>query len=108
VIPTLLKHLGPVQGAMNHYVHKFVEAHTGQVGEENFELLRSSPAYFARKFADDPAAALRTRVLRELVGVEPDGGSIAERPAVRRRSGASATQGQRPDIPDHAAAGDVA
>jgi hypothetical protein len=78
LIPTLLKHLGPVQGAMNHYVHTFAEAHTGQIGEENFELLRTSPAYFARKFADDPAAPLRARVLRELVGTGPDGGSIAE------------------------------
>ena len=54
LIPTLLKHLGPVQGAMNHYVHTFVEAQPGQIGQENFEQLRTSPAYFARKFADDP------------------------------------------------------
>ena len=42
LFPTLLKHLGPVQGAMNHYVHTFVEAHPGQIGEENFEQLRTS------------------------------------------------------------------
>ena len=71
LIPTLLKHLGPVQGPMNHYVHTFVEAHPGQIGEENFEPLRTSPAYFARKFADDPEAPLRARVLRELVGIPP-------------------------------------
>jgi len=33
-------------------------------------MLRTSPAYFARKFADDPAAPLRARVLRELAGTD--------------------------------------
>lgn len=69
LIPTLLKHVGASAGPSNHYVHTFDEAHPGQVGEADLERLKATPAFFARKFADDPGAALRRRVLRELAGI---------------------------------------
>jgi hypothetical protein len=65
--PTLLMHLGPSKGPRNHFIQTFDEAHVGEFGEEDIEKLRSSPAYFARKFPDDPEAPVRVRVLEELV-----------------------------------------
>lgn len=70
VIPTLLMHLGPRKGPMNHFIQKFEQAHTGEIGEEHIEQLRMSTAYFARKFPDSPAAPVRSRVLDELVGAD--------------------------------------
>jgi hypothetical protein len=68
LIPTLLMHLRTNKGPMNHCMQLFDEAHTGVFDEENIELLKKSPAYFARKFPDDPGAPIRTRVLAEMVG----------------------------------------
>ncbi len=55
---------------MNHFIQVFNEAHTGEFDEEHFEQLRRSTAYFARKFADNPVAPVRARVLVELVGTD--------------------------------------
>ncbi|NMM06053.1 hypothetical protein [Polaromonas sp.] len=68
LIPTLLMHLRASKGPMNHCVQLFNQAHTGEFDEENIEQLKNSPAYFARKFPDDPGAPVRSRVLHELVG----------------------------------------
>ena len=56
------------KGPMNHFINDFDEAHPGQIGLGQMERLRNSPAYFARKFPDDPAAPVRRRVLAELAG----------------------------------------
>ncbi|MCO5101774.1 MAG: hypothetical protein M9885_12940 [Burkholderiaceae bacterium] len=75
LIPTLLKQSGAQAGPMNHYIHTFEEAHTGWLQEADIDLLRSCPAFFARKFPDDPGAMVRHRVLDELVEIS--------RPAIR-------------------------
>lgn len=68
LIPTLLMHVAPVKGPLNHYIQRFDQAHPGKIEEENIEQLRAVPAFFARKFPDDPAAPIRMRVLAELAG----------------------------------------
>lgn len=68
LIPTLLMHLRASKGPMNHCVQLFDQARAGLFDVEDIERLKNSPAYFARKFPDDPAAPIRTRVLAELVG----------------------------------------
>jgi hypothetical protein len=68
LIPTLLMHLRASKGPMNHCIQLFDQAHTGLFDVEHIEQLKKSPAYFARKFPDDPGAPVRTRVLDELVG----------------------------------------
>jgi hypothetical protein len=67
LIPTLLMHLRASKGSMNHCMQTFDQAHTGLFGVEDIEQLRKSPAYFARKFPDDPVAPVRIRVLAEMV-----------------------------------------
>lgn len=69
LIPTLLMHSGARSGPTNHYVHTFDEAHPGWIEVADLDLLRASPAFFGRKFVDDPTAVVRRRVLRELVKV---------------------------------------
>ncbi len=69
LIPTLLMHLQPQKGPMNHLIQAFDHAHPGRIDEEHIEQLRASPAYFARKFPDEPAAPVRAKVLGELAGV---------------------------------------
>ena len=70
LLPTLMMKLGVRKGPINHFIQRYNEAHTGQIQEEHFALLRDSSAFFARKFADDPEDATRTKVLRELVGLD--------------------------------------
>ncbi|NPC55548.1 hypothetical protein [Caenimonas soli] len=70
LIPTLLMHLGPRKGPMNHFIQKYDDAHPGEFHEEHFEQLRRSDAFFARKFADNPAAPARVKVLRELAATD--------------------------------------
>ncbi len=71
LIPTLLmKILGGPGGPINHYIHRFVEARSGMIGDDDIATLRASQAFFARKFPDDPTAPVRVRVLEELVGVD--------------------------------------
>ncbi|MDB5880563.1 MAG: hypothetical protein JWP43_441 [Ramlibacter sp.] len=67
LIPTLLMRLAPNRGPLNHYISRFDEAHPMTMGEADLDELRSTPAFFARKFCDDPCDPLRLRVLDELV-----------------------------------------
>lgn len=67
LIPTLLKQTGARQGPGNHLVNTFIDANPAWFGEGDLERLRNCPAYFARKFRDDPADPIRRRVLAELV-----------------------------------------
>ncbi|HSV48138.1 MAG TPA: hypothetical protein VLJ58_20275 [Ramlibacter sp.] len=71
LIPTLLMHLGPPKGPMNHFIQRYNQAHPGVIEEADIAQLARSGAYFARKFADDPAEQARVRVLRELARVDP-------------------------------------
>lgn len=70
LIPTLLMEVAPAKGPMNHFIQKFDQAHPGRIGEDDLERLKTTPAYFARKFPDDPAAPIRLRVLEELAGTK--------------------------------------
>lgn len=67
LIPTLLKNLEIRAGPMNHYISVFDEAHPRWITDPEFDTLRRSAAFFARKFPDDPQSAVRKRVLRDLV-----------------------------------------
>ena len=69
LIATMLKQGGFRSGPTNHCIVSFVEANPTWLSEADFEKLRQSPAFFARKFPDDPAAPIRRRVLDELVRV---------------------------------------
>ncbi len=75
LIPTLLMRAVKAKGAFHHYVNRFVEAHPSKLSEADLETLRSSGAFFARKFPEDPAEPVRVRVLRELahgtLGLQP-------------------------------------
>jgi hypothetical protein len=68
LIPTLLMHVAPAKGPMNHFIQRFDHAHPGRIEDKDIEQLKAIPAFFARKFPDDPAAPIRIRVLDELVG----------------------------------------
>jgi len=67
LIPTLLRNSGARQGPANHLVNNFVGAHPHWFEANDFDRLRQSRAYFARKFRDDPSEPIRRRVLEELV-----------------------------------------
>lgn len=71
LIPTLLMHVAPAKGPMNHFIQRFDQAHPGRIEDEDMEQLKTVPAFFARKFPDDPAAQIRIRVLAELAGSGP-------------------------------------
>lgn len=71
LFPTLLKRCVVKSEPMNHYIQTFDDARPGWIEMGDFEAIRNSAAFFARKFPDDPCATIRTRVLRELVGVKP-------------------------------------
>lgn len=53
-------------GPLLHLINTFDEANPRWFDEADFERLERSPAYFARKFRDDPEAPIRRRVLDEL------------------------------------------
>ena len=76
LIPTLLMHVAPAKGPMNHFIQRFDQAHPGRIEQKDMEQLTTVPAFFARKFPDDPAAPIRMWVLAELA----DDGLIAGRP----------------------------
>lgn len=78
LIPTLLMHIAPAKGPMNHYIQKFDQAHPGKFEEKDIDHLKAIPAFFARKFPDDPASPVRIRVLEELVGTKAFGGLARE------------------------------
>ncbi len=67
LVPTLLMRAVQTKGPFHHYINKFVEAHPSKLSEADLATLRASGAFFARKFPDDPADPVRTRVLQELV-----------------------------------------
>ncbi len=69
LFPTMLMQLAATRGPMNHVHKKYDGARTGCFDEGDMELLRESPAFFARKFPDDPSAPVRSSVLRELLGI---------------------------------------
>ncbi|MES2978269.1 MAG: beta-1,6-N-acetylglucosaminyltransferase [Pseudomonadota bacterium] len=69
LIPSLLMSLKPRKGPINHLVQTFEQAHPGVIDEQHMEKLRNSPAFFARKFPDNAAAAIRLRVLSDLAGL---------------------------------------
>lgn len=71
LLPTMLMQLVTSKGPMNHVIKTQNGARTGYFNEGDFELLRGSPAFLARKFPDDPSAPIRSRVLSELVGDDP-------------------------------------
>jgi len=68
VLPTLLMHLQLNKGPMNHCFQHFDQSHPRLFEEKDIEQLKVSPAFFGRKFPNDPAAPVRTRVLGEMVG----------------------------------------
>ena len=72
VIPTLLMHVAPAKGPLNHFVQRFDHAHPGRIEDQDMARLLAVPAFFARKFADDAQAPMRIRVLAELVGCPPE------------------------------------
>ncbi|KQT13498.1 hypothetical protein [Ramlibacter sp. Leaf400] len=70
LVPTLLMRLAGSRGPLNHYISRFDQAHPHKLRDEDLDELRVSPAFFARKFPDDPQAQVRWKVLGELVGAE--------------------------------------
>jgi len=67
LVPTLLRYSGARQGPSNHLVNSFSGASPNWFGDQDFDRLRQSRAFFARKFRDDPSDPVRRRVLDELV-----------------------------------------
>lgn len=88
LIPTLLMHVAPAKGPMNHFIQRFDQAHPGRIEEEDMARLKATPAFFARKFADDASAPMRLRVLAELVG-----GAMAPQEPVVAGARPAASQG---------------
>jgi hypothetical protein len=93
LVPTLLKQAAPLHGPLNHFVHRFNEAHPGILLEEHLGTLRAQPAYFARKFPSDPCERVRLRVLQELCA--PD---RAQQPPTTRGQGGEAAPGESQSI----------
>ena len=73
LIPTLLKNSGFKSGPYNHCIITFNEANPKWLGDEDFETLQRSSAFFARKFPVEPSTPIRRRVLLELVGMDGAG-----------------------------------
>jgi hypothetical protein len=92
LIPSLLKNSGFKDGAYNHCILTFHGANPQWIGEEDFEVLRRSPAFFARKFPVETDAPIRQRVLRELVGTARP---ALETPARERSLAGTATDSGR-------------
>jgi hypothetical protein len=97
LIPTLLKTLKIRTGPLNHYVNVFDEAHPRWIDDPDFEVLRQSPAFFARKFPDDPHSAVRRRVLGELVYCT--GPASAALQSIQSDQQDESEQSDRPDQP---------
>jgi hypothetical protein len=70
ILPTMLHRLSERPGPMNHLVNTFELARPRWLEEADLGRLRACPAFFARKFVDDPAAPSRVRALAELAGVD--------------------------------------
>ncbi|HYD76358.1 hypothetical protein [Ramlibacter sp.] len=67
LVPSLLMRASRTRGPLNHYISRYDQAHPRRLEESDLPALRATPAFFARKFPDDPAAPVRLRVLEELV-----------------------------------------
>ena len=80
LIPSLLRHMNPVRGPLNHHIQKFVDAHPGEFGEQDLAQLKATPKYFARKFPDNALAPVRLQLLRELDRSEPVANHAASAP----------------------------
>jgi hypothetical protein len=80
LIPTLLMQAARTRGPLNHSISHFDEAHPRRLDESDLATLRASPAFFARKFPDEPTAPVRCSVLQELVAapVPADAPAVAE------------------------------
>lgn len=66
LIPTVLMQLVTDKGPMNHAIKTYNGARAGFFELQDLDALRSSPAFFARKFPDDVTAPVRLAVLGEL------------------------------------------
>ena len=66
LIPSLLMQLRPQRGPMNHLIARFDGAHPGVFDSTHLPNLHRSPAWFARKFADDPQSPVRRQVIEQL------------------------------------------
>lgn len=106
LVPTLLMQAGGAKGPINHYVHRFDEAHPGQLVEEHVEMLRASPAFFARKFPAEVGTRVRWRVLTDLcrnplaaAASVPMAARAPARPAQVDKPAPSAVPGEGPAAP---------
>ena len=70
LIPTLLMNSSFKRGPYNHYIITFLGANPKWIDDRDFDAIRHSPAFFARKFSVEPSAPIRRRVLLELAGVD--------------------------------------
>jgi len=66
IVSTMLNRLSRHPGPINTLVNTFEHARPQWLGDGDLERLRASPAWFARKFVDDPQAPSRLRVLTDL------------------------------------------
>lgn len=79
LVPSILAHVTSRPGPLLHLINAYDGARPNVFVDEDFETLRRSGAFFARKFPEDVEAPLRLRVLAELAG-------CADPPVVRRRA----------------------
>jgi hypothetical protein len=93
VIPTILGNSGFKSGPYNHCIITFNDANPKWLDEGDFDLLRRSPAFFARKFPVETASPIRRRVLDELVGLGGDGQAETLRSAAPAKAGSLLSSG---------------
>jgi hypothetical protein len=70
IIPTLARKAGARCADSDFMIGTFDEARPKTFDDSDFDALKQTPAFFARKFPSDPLAPIRMRVVRELVGAE--------------------------------------
>lgn len=100
VIPTLLMHVAPARGPLNHFIQRFDHAHPGRIEDKDMAQLRAIPAFFARKFPDDAQAPIRLRVLAELAGGDLAGdypGAAGAKPQGSPAQAAATGTGAQPE-----------
>lgn len=68
LMPSLLRRSACRPGPSNTLVNTFVNANPAWFEDTDFHRIQASPAFFARKFRDDPLNSIRRRVLDELAG----------------------------------------
>lgn len=67
MFPTLIGNSGFKLGPINHYTTPYNHSHPRWIGIEDLDCLDTVPAFFARKFPDDPDAEVRQRLLAKLM-----------------------------------------